>query len=428
MMKYLFVCALLLVGCSGGGGPAATPTPGRPAAPVSVGSSKQGTVEERVAVTGHLKPLEEADVSSQLTRKVERVGVRLGDRVYAGQPVIWLDSADLEAQVGQAAATVRASQAGVTRAASGAPLTSVEVDVNLERARDAVDTARSQRQRAQHELDDALADLKRKESLFAQDAIPKVQQEQADLRYHLAQRAMDAARIQEESAREGVRLARAGRLRNTVSQAEVRQAQAGVGQSAAALEAAQVQVGYTVLKAPISGVVVERKVEPGQSVGPGTGRLLKIVNNRELELVGPVPERYLAWLRPGQTATITSSLQEHKATARLTTIVPASDPATHTVQVRLRVRDPKLVTGLYVEASLLIREHQGVQVPRSAVYAEKGERYVLQIEGETVKRRPVTVAYETEDLSVLGKGLPAGVKVVTGGGEGLADGAAVRVP
>jgi len=425
---FLLMLALLLVaGCSGGGAPAATPTPGRPAAPVSVGTSKQGAVEERVPVTGHLKPLEEADVSSQLTRKVERVGVRLGDRVYAGQPVIWLDSADLNAQVGQAAATVRASQAGVTRAASGAPLTSVEVDVNLERARDAVDTARSQRQRAQHELDDARADLKRKQSLFAQDAIPKIQQEQADLRYQLAQRAMDAARIQEETAAEGVRLARAGRARNTVSQAEVTQARAGVGQSTAALEAAQVQVDYTVLKAPISGVVVERKVEPGQSVGPGMGRLLKIVNNRELELVGPVPEKYLAWLKVGQTATVKSAL-DHQATGRLTTIVPASDPTTHTVQVRLRVRDPKLVTGLYVEASLLVREHRGVLVPRSAVYAEKGERYVLEVQGETVKRRTVKVIYETEDLAVLGQGLQSGVKVVTGGGEGLADGAAVRVP
>ncbi len=426
-MRYLLFIALLLAGCSGGGTPSTTPTPGRPAAPVSVGTSKQGAVEERVAVTGHLKPLEEADVSAQLMRKVERVAVRLGDHVYAGEPVIWLDSADLNAQVGQAAATVRASEAGVTRAASGAPLTSVEVDVNLERARDAVETAASQRMRAQHELDDALADLKRKQSLFAQDAIPKVQQEQADLRYHLAQRAMDAARIQEDTARDGVRLARAGRLRNTVSQAEVAQAQAGVGQSSAALQAAEVQVGYTVLKAPISGIVVERKVEPGQTVGPGTGRLLKIVNNRELELVGPVPERYLAWLKTGQTARLTSAL-DHTATARLTTIVPASDPTTHTVQVRMRVRDPKLVTGLYVEASLLIREHRGVLVPRSAVLAEKGERYVLQVEGETVKRHNVTVIYETEDQSVLGKGLVAGVKVVTGGGEGLADGAAVRVP
>lgn len=429
MKKFLSVVLLsaLLVGCGGG---KKTAVPEKPPAPlVAKATSKPGVLIESVAMTGHLEPLEQADVTSKLTRVVEKVQVREGDSVYAGQPLIYLDQNDLSAQIEQARAGVSAAQANVRRSSAGAPMVSTDVQVNIQRARQSLLQAQAATSQARLELDDARNDQTRKRTLFSQDAIPKTQVEQAELRFRIAEKAYASALSQERSAAQGVRLSQANTGRNTVNQAEVAAAQANVGTADATLQAAAVQIGYAILSSPINGVVVERKVEPGRTVGPQDGALLRIVNNRELEMVSSIAERYLNVLQPGLRVEVSGDADpKQPSLGRLHQVVPAADPATHTVKVRIRVSRPeKLVSGMFARASLKVCEYRGTLVPRNAVLTTPEGSYVLRIDGNKVRRRAVSVPYQTDTQAVISSGLEPGAEVVTAGGDGLKDGAEIRL-
>lgn len=428
-MKKTFALALTLLvavaGCAGK--KTAGPTKARIPL-VAVSSAVRGEASEEFEMTGHLEAVDQADISSKLSRMVERVLVREGDSVVVGQPLIVLDSRDFEAQVQQAASQVEAAQANTRRAQVTTPLTEAEVSIGVRRAEEAVRQARSSGEQVRLDLEDGQRDVKRKRELFADDAIPRTELERAELRYAQAQKNWNSTQAQLRSSQEALLLARANLARPQLNRAEVVSAQAQVGTAQATQDAATVQLDYTVLRSPVRGVVVERKVEPGQSVGAQTGTLLRIVDPSKLELVGMVPERYLSFLKRGAEVTVLAdSFPDQKFSASLHQIVPEADQETHSLKVRLRLQGANsLVPGLYARAQLKLRSFQGVTVPATALQRSTRGSYVLLLEGDKVRRSPVTVSYEDESKAILTSGVKEGAEVVVAGGEGLPDGQVVE--
>jgi len=395
---------------------------------VAVSRAVLGEAAEEFELTGHLEAVDQADISSKISRIVEQVLVREGDSVVIGQPLIRLDSRDFEAQVQQAASQVEAAQANTRRAQVTTPLTQAEVSIGVRRAEEAVRQARASGEQVRLELEDGQRDVKRKRELFGDDAIPRTELERAELRYAQAQKNFASMQAQLRSSQEALQLARANLARPQLNRAEVVSAQAQVGTAQATREAATVQLDYTVLRSPVRGVVVERKVEPGQSVGAQTGTLLRIVDPSKLELVGMVPERYLSFLKRDSEVTILAdSFPDQKFSASLHQIIPESDKETHSLKVRLRLKGSNsLVPGLYARALLKIRSFKGVAVPSTALQRSTRGSYVLLVEGDKVRRSPVTVSYQDETQAILSSGLSQGSEVVVAGGEGLPDGQVVE--
>ncbi|MEN0105324.1 MAG: efflux RND transporter periplasmic adaptor subunit [Pseudomonas sp.] len=92
---------------------------------------------------------------------------------------------------------------------------------------------------------------------------------------------------------------------NSVGRFEVAQAEAKLAQAQAEAKVYQVQTRRCVVVAPFSGRVVQRKVQPYESVSGGTP-LLEIVDNRTLEVHLLVPSNWLNWLKPGSTFEFTA--------------------------------------------------------------------------------------------------------------------------
>jgi membrane fusion protein (multidrug efflux system) len=114
---------------------------------------------------------------------------------------------------------------------------------------------------------------------------------------------MQAEQAKVEKARAGVREALANHKQVNIRQADASSAIAAVAQARANLEAAELQLSYTTLVAPIDGVVTKKSVEPGQIVQPGQGLLL-LIPLHDVWVTANFKETQLAKVRPGQKAEI----------------------------------------------------------------------------------------------------------------------------
>lgn len=420
----LLLATLALSAC-GQQKPELDPTPAAAkAAPVRTHKATKGALEETLSLTGHLRALSKAQVHTRIGGRVLQVHVREGDHVAKGEALIELDPTSLQAAERQAQANLRAAQARLQQAQTGRGLTDVQVDLEVRRVQQAVFQAEANTARARAELDDALHDQQRQRDLFAKSAVSKVAVERAELRARLAQDGLEAARSAEKAAREGVRIAEANRTQVGMRESDVEAAAAAVDQARAALESVQVDLRDTVIRAPIAGTVTNRTVEPGQAVNAQTGGpLLTLVDNSTLDMVAPTDERHRSSIRKHTQLTVSTTLTG-PTQGYVVDVVPAADPATHTVKVRIQIpnADGRLVEGAFATATLPLRKVEGVVIPREAVL---GKDHVFLADHGKARRQPVQVLFATDRQAVV-SGIQPGATVVTAGAEKLEDGQALQ--
>ncbi|MBD2157858.1 HlyD family secretion protein [Leptolyngbya sp. FACHB-16] len=261
---------------------------------------------DNAQLKGHLSP-----ISAKVPATVQKVLVNDGDFVKAGQTLLVLEDQDLNLKLQQAEANLAAAQAQlraaqdtvtVTRqtnptqvqqaqsnlAAREAAIAAAQASVNQAIAK--VQTNEAGVAQAQTDVQKTQADLRRYELLYNEGAIPAQQLDTARAAYNTAQAQLAAAnqtvaqsqsevrnaqadlqsaRAEAEAARGNVTERQVSGQTITVQQDQQQQAQAQVKQAEAALALAQQQIGYTVIKAPISGYVGQLTAQVGQKVENG---------------------------------------------------------------------------------------------------------------------------------------------------------------
>ena len=437
-ISILILIALTLAGCGRdkpeaptASSPTGTTTPRAGAAasaPVEVAVVQQGVLEETISLTGHLRAMSRAQVHSRLSGRVASVTVREGDHVTVGQALVILDSSSLQAQERQALANLQAARARLRQAQTGRGLTDVQSTLEIQRVEQAVFQAEANSARAKAEYADAVHNLKRQQTLFSQNAVSKYSVEQAQLRERVSREQLRVARSAEKAAGKGVNIAQANREQVGMRESEVEAAVAAVAQAQASLETVQVDVGDTVLRSPVSGTVIKRTVEPGQAVNAQTGGpLVIVVDNSTLDMLAPMEESHRTSIHKNASVQITTTVGG-VVTGKVIDVIPASDPSTHTVTVRLKVSNIKgsLVEGAYASAQLTLRRVQGVIVDRKALIHKGDQTFLVLAENEKARRTPVKVLLATE-LQAAVSGVNPGSQVVVAGGENLQNGQALEI-
>ena len=203
--------------------------------------------------------------------------------------------------------------------------------------------------------------------------------------------------------------------------------------SEATLASAEDRLTTSTLRAPAAGVVSKRYLQAGDRVDMGKP-VVDIVDTRVLQLTASVPVEYVASLAVGRAVTLRAAqLDSTPITGRISRINPTADEATR--QVRIYVDIPngagRLMGGIFVSGRVLLREAEGVALPRTAVRYEGDARtpVVYVVAGGTVHRRTVGVGVADEErgLTQITSGVQVGDLVVTGPVEGLSDGVPAEV-
>ena len=277
-------------------------------------------------IDGHLNP-----ISARVAGHVTKLLVNDNQYVDAGTPLIQIDPADYQvalenakAQYEDAVAAARAAQANVpiTTISTGSQISSAQADV--ENGRAGIATAKQQYDAAKAQLVQAEAnnvkaqnDLVRYKQLVDKQEISQQQYDQAVAAAQANAAAVDAARASSSAAEHQVtqaqsrlasseatlRSAQTAPQQVTAIRARADAAQADVLSKKAELDQAQLNLQYTLIVAPVSGIVTNRTVEVGQNASVGQ-EMMKIINLDDIWVTANFKETQLRNMRVGQRVTI----------------------------------------------------------------------------------------------------------------------------
>ncbi|AWH35121.1 efflux transporter periplasmic adaptor subunit [Stenotrophomonas sp. SAU14A_NAIMI4_8] len=214
-----------------------------------------------------------------------------------------------------------------------------------------------------------------------------------------------------------------------VSAADVDQLRYDLENMRAQYRLATLELSYTTVVAPISGVIASRSIKTGNFVQINTP-IFRIVDNSRLEATLNVPERELATLRAGQPVTLSAdALPGQSFTGTVDRIAPVVDSGSGTFRVvsafdgAAHALQPGMFGRIRIDYD---QRADALVVPRLSLL-DDGEPAVFRVRAGKVARVPVKLGYAEGPWVEIREGLAAGDQVVTAGKVALRDGTAVQV-
>jgi Multidrug resistance efflux pump len=256
-------------------------------------------------------------ISARVGGTVQRVLFEDNQYVEAGAILVQIDQADYKIALDRAEADLAEAQAGAQAAKANIPITSTTTSSQLETSRAnlvaaqrEVEAAQSRVKEAEANEQKAAADLERYRQLVQKDEVPRQTYDTAVATEASTRAMLDSSRAAVAVAQSKVLQAEAQvRSAGTApQQIEVTRGRAGsatasVMKNTAAVEQARLDLEYTTVRAPVSGIVSKKSVQPGQVISPGQP-LVALVPTQNMWVVANFKETQLKNMRPGQSATI----------------------------------------------------------------------------------------------------------------------------
>jgi membrane fusion protein, multidrug efflux system len=315
-------------------------------------------------VDGHVN-----SVSARISGHVIKLNVEDNQYVQAGTVLVEIDPADYQVAYERAKADFADAQATALAAGVSVPITSVnttsqvsatEADVNSARA--GIQMSQQQVQAAQAQLQEAEAnnvkaqnDLGRYKQLVDKQEISQQQYDQAVAASKASAASVEAARATADASQQQVTQAQ-GKLTqaqanwsnaNTaprqmqVIRARAASALAQAQQKKADMDQALLNLQYTKIVAPVSGIVSNRTVEVGQNVAPGQ-ELMKVINLDDVWITANFKETQLRSMKVGQRVTMDVDANGKEYKGKVDSIAGASG-------ARFSLLPPENATGNYVK-------------------------------------------------------------------------------
>jgi len=353
------------------------------------------TFTAAVVAIGAVKPQigAEVRVGSRLSGRVWRLRANIGDRVEKGAVLAELETAELDAVVAQRTAELTLAQARRTGLDALAP---------GEEARAQADVARFE---AEARL--AAEERRRQQALLVKGLVPRATAEAAEDRHAVAQADL-------ESARRALDLVRAelGEQRT--------QADADIARARAALESASVDRAFTVLRAPISGVVASVATQEGETVAAGLSAptFVTIIDLDRLQLNAYVDEVDIGKIAAGQSVSFTvDAFPAADFTGQVTAIYPGATIQDNVVKYVVAVDIADTGGGLLrpemtANVRIQLEERTALAVPARAIRQEAGRSVVYVVAGEASVARPVRLGWRDGPWTEVAEGARAGERIL----------------
>jgi len=246
---------------------------------------------------------------------------------------------------------------------------------------------------------------------------------------------VDAARANAALAQSNYERALALQGRGFVSKAEIDAkkstrdaAAAQVRVAQAQLAATRAEIGRLNVTAPTSGLILDRNVEVGQIVGPGSGALFRIAQNGMMEVQAKLAEGTLAQVHVGTPATVVPVGSNVQIAGSVWQVEPIIDPVNRQGVAHVAVPyQQALRPGGFAEVSLVSGTADVPQLPQSAVLSDDKGNYVYIVgKDDRVARRNVKVGEVDDNGVTIVAGLTGQERVVASAGAFLNPGDKIR--
>ncbi len=380
--------------------------PAEVVAPVRVSPAIKGSIRLIVNADAVLFPRDQANIVPKISAPVRRFLVNRGDHVKQGQLLAELEARDLVAAAQEGRGQLEQAQSNYrSTATAGVPeqMTKAQTDVAA----------------AQQAMDAAKRLLDNRQQLFKDGALAKKLVDEAEVGYAQAKAAFDTAQQHLQA------------LQSVGGKEQINTAAAQVDAARGRYENAQALAGYAEIRSPISGVVTDRPIYPGEMAAAGTPMLTVMDMSKVVARVNMAQDQARN-VKVGNQATITPADGGELVTGRVTIVSPASDPNSTTVQVWVQADNPgeQLHAGQAVHVSIVAATLEGATlIPASAVLPNpEGETIVLIVDDQNVAHEKVVqIGVREPEMVQIVAGVEVGQRVVTQGGLGLEDKTRVRV-
>ena len=376
---------------------------------VSVESTE---ITVRVTASGEVEPIRTVNLSPKSAGIVQELFVEQGDRVTKGDLIARMENDQLNAQINQNDASVAEARAQLDDVLNGASGT------DIGQAEAAVSAARAQLTDARARLSLSESDLIRSQRLFEQGAISRSDLDRAINENRSAAAGIDQAIARVNEAEERLTDQQDGNDAETIAQAEARLRRAQ-GQ----LQAVEVQLGDTQVRAPFNGIVTQRFASEGAFVTPtatasdvtsATSTAIVAIASG-LEVIAEVPEADISSIKVGQSVEIVAdAYPEETFDGEVRLIAPEAierqNVTVFQVRVQLLTGRDRLRSNMNVNAMFIGDELTGaLVVPAVSIITQGGESGVL-VPGENGRAQFEPV--------VLGAAVGKRIQVVDGLEEG----------
>jgi HlyD family secretion protein len=357
----------------------------QPAASMNAVDVKVGTADKHIIKTtydmaGVLLPAQTLNIISKMSGQVTSMDYNVGDIVKAGDVIIKLETKTLNAQLQQAEASLQSAEASVQSAKNQAEVAKINLDI------------------VQKSYNDAKV-------LYDSGASSKSQLDDVANKLELEKKKYENAE---------------GSAKN--------QAQAAVSTANANINNIRVQMENSVIKSPISGIVVTKSINLGEIASPNI-TLVTIADTSTLKLKGTVSQELLPLLQIGQEIEVSIDIYPDKTVkGRIENLGPMAVSTGAIFPIEIAIENSgDINAGLSAHAAIGIAQDSGVVVPAEAVIRKNGESYVFVIKDNVASKRIVTTGIRSDKEVQILKGLNAGEKVAVTNVNRLSDNRSVNL-
>jgi HlyD family secretion protein len=371
-------------------------------------STEASGTQPLLSAGGYVIARTQVEVGSKTIGRVVSLESNGGDFVRQGQIVARLDDSEIQAQLRQGQATLAGAKARLAEVLAG----SRPQEIN----------------RASADTDRLAADMKNAERAYQRSTelaragvIAQQELEDSRARYEMAVAA-------HRSSQESLKLTRVG-----ARSEEIQGARADVSKAEAELAIVQAQVENTLIRAPISGTVLERYVEVGEMVTTGftsdrgaKQALLTIADLKDLQVEMDVSEADIAKVQLQQPVRVVpDAYADHAYEGVVDYVGSAADRQKATVKVKVRVLGPDgfLRPNLGAKVTFYPRDAQvskepvaAIRIPKAALFTRDGQTNLFVAKDQKAVVQRVTVGREVDGEVEILDGLSEGETVIIDGG------------
>ncbi len=375
-----------------------------------------------LSASGYIVAHHKISVNSKVTGRVAWIGVEKGDKVKEGQVLVRLEDEEFRAVYEQARGAWESAKARFAEAVHGSRPEEI--------------------QQAEHNLAEARATaandkvtLDRTHDLFAQGVVSKQNLDDAQARYDADQQKTDSLQQSFQLAKLGPRVE------------EIDRAKADVDTAKGQMDYAKSQLDATVIRAPVTGTILERTAEKGELVtaqfasgaeGGPRGSVVALADLNDIQVELDIAQDDFAKLSPHQEGIVTlDAFKDRSYKGEIAEMSPEANRQKATVQVKVQILQPDSYLRPEMNATVQFKapankddksaaKQSFVFVPTAAVRDKDGAKFVFIAFNGKALRRDVHVKGERSG-GYLVDSLIGGENVITTAPANLEDGQKIRI-
>ncbi|MBV8583125.1 MAG: efflux RND transporter periplasmic adaptor subunit [Candidatus Eremiobacteraeota bacterium] len=383
----------------------AAPPP--PQVPTAIAT--RGTIHPALTLAGFIAPAQSVALSSNLQEPALRVNVQEGDRVRAGQVLAVLQTADLHAQLNFDLHSAAANDALTAQ-------NEYQGRLNIAQGNDVVNQARANVRSAQATLANAQRDLGRYRQLYSQGYITNQQFVTQETTVENDTQAVRNAQAALSSALSNV--SANGTMTAGLQAAKVAQAHAQAQASRDQAAQAQVSINTATIAAPVSGIVVNRNLNPGEY--PGSRQLFTIQEEDYVWAILSASSARIFQIPIGAPVKVTVNGLRGNFPGKVSAVLDQLTPGSTNFAIKVRVPNPQRIlrSGVTVSSNISLTPVTGVVVPLAA-FLDDNHTTLMTVDATDTTHVVDVTSLANDTANAIVTGLPAGTRIVTNGQLGL---------